>query len=150
SRWHVVFFFSSRRRHTRSKRDWSSDVCSSDLEPDRIVWMDQHHTTDVLVATEPGVVGRCDGVVTTEPGLVLASLAADCLPVLAADTQAGVLGAAHSGRLGTAGAVAVRLIETMIDQGARLERTTVHLGPAICGKCYAVPPTMQEETARKT
>src|SRR5207249_9503165 len=27
----VVFFFSSRRRHTRSKRDWSSDVCSSDL-----------------------------------------------------------------------------------------------------------------------
>src|SRR5699024_11689396 len=26
-----VFFFSSRRRHTRSKRDWSSDVCSSDL-----------------------------------------------------------------------------------------------------------------------
>src|SRR5699024_1091392 len=67
-----------------------------------------------------------------------------------ADTQAGVLGAAHSGRLGTAGAVAVRLIETMIDQGARLERTTVHLGPAICGKCYEVPPKMQEETARKT
>src|SRR5207249_7217430 len=28
-----VFFFSSRRRHTRSKRDWSSDVCSSDLTP---------------------------------------------------------------------------------------------------------------------
>src|SRR5699024_12036358 len=28
------FFFSSRRRHTRSKRDWSSDVCSSDLSPD--------------------------------------------------------------------------------------------------------------------
>src|SRR5699024_12033068 len=27
-----VFFFSSRRRHTRSKRDWSSDVCSSDLD----------------------------------------------------------------------------------------------------------------------
>src|SRR5699024_12146282 len=28
-----LFFFSSRRRHTRSKRDWSSDVCSSDLSP---------------------------------------------------------------------------------------------------------------------
>src|SRR5699024_11871007 len=28
--------FSSRRRHTRSKRDWSSDVCSSDLEPERV------------------------------------------------------------------------------------------------------------------
>src|SRR5439155_7298895 len=30
---HVVFFFSSRRRHTRWPRDWSSDVCSSDLVP---------------------------------------------------------------------------------------------------------------------
>src|SRR5438067_12441400 len=30
----LFFFFSSRRRHTRSKRDWSSDVCSSDLTPD--------------------------------------------------------------------------------------------------------------------
>src|SRR5439155_14510316 len=29
----VLFFFSSRRRHTRWPRDWSSDVCSSDLEP---------------------------------------------------------------------------------------------------------------------
>src|SRR5699024_11989325 len=29
----MLFFFSSRRRHTRSKRDWSSDVCSSDLKP---------------------------------------------------------------------------------------------------------------------
>src|SRR5207249_6849720 len=28
----LLFFFSSRRRHTRSKRDWSSDVCSSDLD----------------------------------------------------------------------------------------------------------------------
>lgn len=120
------------------------------FEPDRIVWMDQHHTTDVLVASEPGVVGRCDGVVTTEPRLVLASLAADCLPVLAADTQAGVLGAAHSGRLGTAGAVATRLVETMTDQGARPDRTTVHLGPAICGKCYEVPSQMQEETAQET
>src|SRR5216683_5717369 len=31
----VFFFFSSRRRHTRSDRDWSSDVCSSDLTPPR-------------------------------------------------------------------------------------------------------------------
>src|SRR5699024_1587725 len=33
------FFFSSRRRHTRSKRDWSSDVCSSDLHPDEVLTM---------------------------------------------------------------------------------------------------------------
>src|SRR6266704_5513197 len=33
---HYSFFFSSRRRHTRSKRDWSSDVCSSDLDPGEV------------------------------------------------------------------------------------------------------------------
>src|SRR6266536_2081667 len=33
------FFFSSRRRHTRSTRDWSSDVCSSDLQRDRRLWV---------------------------------------------------------------------------------------------------------------
>src|SRR5699024_11922758 len=38
---YVVFFFSSRRRHTRSKRDWSSDVCSSDL-------LEFYSTTDLL------------------------------------------------------------------------------------------------------
>src|SRR5699024_6596004 len=41
---HYVFFFSSRRRHTRSKRDWSSDVCSSDLGPDHRIEMDSTET----------------------------------------------------------------------------------------------------------
>src|SRR5450432_4390426 len=36
----IVFFFSSRRRHTRSDRDWSSDVCSSDLKPFFYYWTD--------------------------------------------------------------------------------------------------------------
>src|SRR3989454_9137814 len=34
--WGQIFFFSSRRRHTRLQGDWSSDVCSSDLEPERL------------------------------------------------------------------------------------------------------------------
>src|SRR5699024_11575196 len=38
-----VLLFSSRRRHTRSKRDWSSDVCSSDLPADVVVYGDIHH-----------------------------------------------------------------------------------------------------------
>src|SRR5438067_13059954 len=38
----IFFFFSSRRRHTRSKRDWSSDVCSSDLAADCTdAWLDR-------------------------------------------------------------------------------------------------------------
>lgn len=120
------------------------------FDPDRVVWMNQVHSTDVLVADAPGGVGTCDAVVTTRPDLVLASLAADCLPVLAADGRAGVLGAAHSGRQGTAGGVAVRLVEEMVRQGAEPVRISVFLGPAICGSCYEVPPEMQAETARLT
>jgi YfiH family protein len=120
------------------------------LDTDRIVWMNQVHSADVLVATEPGGVGTCDGVVTTRPDLVLASLAADCLPVLAADAEAGVLGAAHSGRLGTAHGVAANLVEAMAGQGARADRITVFLGPSICGGCYEVPPRVRDETARDT
>src|SRR5437868_9398300 len=50
----VFFFFSSRRRHTRSKRDWSSDVCSSDLvclnvTPDHL---DRHHTLEKYAAAK--------------------------------------------------------------------------------------------------
>ena len=88
--------------------------------------------------------------VTTRPDLVPASMAADCLPVLAADGGAGVLGAAHSGRLGTANGVAVNLVETMVAQGARPDRITVFLGPAICGGCYEVPPEVQAQTAERT
>src|SRR5690606_40175099 len=51
-----VFFFSSRRRHTRFSRDWSSDVCSSDLEEDREAHGAEEETVDGSVAcrgTEP-------------------------------------------------------------------------------------------------
>src|SRR5204863_6088059 len=45
----VLFFFSSRRRHTRSLRDWSSDVCSSDLDNERRLWIHIHMKRTNLV-----------------------------------------------------------------------------------------------------
>src|SRR5206468_7902865 len=52
----VLFFFSSRRRHTRSDRDWSSDVCSSDLGSEMIkeVWVDRATWNDLPWRLEPG------------------------------------------------------------------------------------------------
>ncbi|WP_285730123.1 peptidoglycan editing factor PgeF [Nocardiopsis sp. ATB16-24] len=128
------------------------EIAARDLgfDADRVVWMDQVHGPDVLVAAAPGVVGVCDAVVTTRPDLVLASLSADCLPVLAVEAHAGVWGAAHSGRLGTAHGVAANLVSAMVGQGARVDRITAFLGPGICGGCYEVPPQMRRETARDT
>src|SRR5687768_18037162 len=49
---HIFFFFSSRRRHTRCSRDWSSDVCSSDLEEVAHVVADRSFTLQPVVAGE--------------------------------------------------------------------------------------------------
>src|SRR3989440_7864110 len=56
----LLFFFSSRRRHTRSDRDWSSDVCSSDLTPHGIV------TVPAAVLVRVTVTDRTDQVDTQE------------------------------------------------------------------------------------
>src|SRR2546430_5072901 len=54
-----VFFFSSRRRHTRFDCDWSSDVCSSDLDHAAgYMWIDVMNTTVLAAGTAPNVTGR--------------------------------------------------------------------------------------------
>src|SRR2546426_7173832 len=45
-----VFFFSSRRRHTRLQGDWSSDVCSSDLLRDRFLRLVQRYGVDTVIS----------------------------------------------------------------------------------------------------
>src|SRR5690606_39737585 len=56
-------FFSSRRRHTRFSRDWSSDVCSSDLPPFRLLFV---NTTGALTLDDVTLTGGLAGV--TDPG----------------------------------------------------------------------------------
>jgi YfiH family protein len=118
------------------------------LERDRLLFLDQCHGTDVLVADGPWPDGGptpADGVVTTEPGLALAVLVADCTPVLLADAAAGVVGAVHAGRPGmTAGIVGVA-VERMRELGAR--DLTAVVGPSVCGRCYEVPAQLRAEAA---
>src|SRR5699024_11912780 len=51
----ILFFFSSRRRHTRSKRDWSSDVCSSDLALSFAIYYPEMVTSLILESASPGL-----------------------------------------------------------------------------------------------
>ncbi|MFC4051494.1 peptidoglycan editing factor PgeF [Actinomadura syzygii] len=116
-------------------------------DPLRTVFMRQVHGTDVAFAASPDLPGPVDAVVTTVPGLVLAVLVADCAPVLLADPAAGVVGAAHSGRPGTAAGVVPALLKAMVEHGADPARTTAAIGPAACGACYEVPAGMRDEVA---
>jgi YfiH family protein len=122
------------------------------LSPERVVWMRQVHGTTVTAVTDSGEgepagtsLAECDGVVTARRGVGLAVLVADCVPILAGDPVAGVIAAVHAGRRGAAAGIAIRTLEEMATLGAAADRTTILLGPAICGACYEVPPLMRDE-----
>ncbi|MFI0445195.1 peptidoglycan editing factor PgeF [Actinomadura sp. 6N118] len=123
------------------------------IDPARTVWMRQVHGADVAFVTGPASpeggdgIPPVDAIVTTEPGLALAVLVADCAPVLLADHAAGVVGAAHSGRPGTAAGVVPALVEQMCAKGADPARIRGAIGPAACGGCYEVPAEMRDEVA---
>ncbi|HEX4359806.1 MAG TPA: peptidoglycan editing factor PgeF [Pseudonocardia sp.] len=112
-----------------------------------VAWMRQvHGTTAATLDAPPGAdLPDTDAMVTDRPELALAVLAADCVPVLLADPGAGVIGAAHAGRVGAADGVLPATLAAMRRLGARPEHTEVLLGPAVCGACYEVPAAMRAE-----
>ncbi|MGI8532448.1 MAG: peptidoglycan editing factor PgeF [Geodermatophilaceae bacterium] len=122
-------------------------AAAAGVGPDRLVWMQPVHGARVQVVdtAQTAAVQDCDGLVTTAPGLVLTALSADCVPILLADHEAGVIGAVHAGRLGVRLGVAAQALAVMVAAGARAARVDALLGPAICGGCYEVPPAMQHD-----
>lgn len=119
------------------------------FDPTRVVFLHQVHGADVVVAdgTWPADPPPADGVATRVRGLGLAVVVADCTPVLVADAEAGVVGAAHAGRSGLVRGVASALLVRMHGLGASVERCVAVIGPAVCGGCYEVPAAMQAEVA---
>ena len=77
---------------------------------------------------------------TDRPGLLLGVLAADCGPILLADPEAGVIGAAHAGWKGALGGVLEGVVVAMIGLGAAPARITAVLGPCIAQPSYEVGP----------
>ncbi|AWB82931.1 peptidoglycan editing factor PgeF [Corynebacterium yudongzhengii] len=114
------------------------------LSPERFVWMEQLHTNTVTVVDGPQnqPVPATDAVVTTEKNLALVVLVADCVPVLLADHEAGVIGAAHAGRLGARNGIVGLTVDKMCELGARPEAIQALLGPAASGDYYEVPEEM--------
>jgi len=111
------------------------------FDPRRAVALTQRHTARMVVA-EGADAGRClgvaDAVVTAQPGLVLSVRASDCLPVLLADPEAGLVAAAHAGWRGLARGILARVVEVMVARGARADRITVVGGPSVGPCCYEV------------
>ncbi|GGU89588.1 laccase domain protein [Streptomyces litmocidini] len=120
------------------------------LDPARVVWMNQVHGADVVEVDGPwgdADVPSVDAIVTARPGLALAVLTADCVPVLLADPVAGVAAAAHAGRPGMVAGVVPAAVAAMAELGADPARIVARTGPAVCGRCYEVPEAMRAEVA---
>ncbi|HEY6933461.1 MAG TPA: polyphenol oxidase family protein [Marmoricola sp.] len=126
--------------------DFAPDVLARPDAAARTPLMRQVHGNHVDVVEERAdstAVPEADAMVTARPDVVLLVRAADCVPVVLADPDAGVVGVAHAGRRGVATGVVREAVARMRALGAG--RVTGWVGPHVCGACYEVPAAMQAE-----
>lgn len=111
------------------------------VAPDNLAGVHQVHSGDAVhVTTPPDPKPKADGLVTATPGLALSVLTADCQPVLFADPQAQVIGAAHAGWKGAQAGVLEATIDAMVALGATRENIHAVIGPTISQRAYEVGP----------
>jgi len=117
------------------------------VKPDRLLTAYQIHSPDVVVADEPWTHEnrpRADAIVTRVPQLAIGVSTADCGPLLFADSEAGVIGAAHAGWRGALTGVIEATIAAMERLGAGRSRIVAALGPTIRQPNYEVGPEFVE------
>lgn len=109
---------------------------------EKLATVHQVHSPDVVTidARYDGARPTADAMVTATPGMILGVLSADCGPILFADAENGVVGAAHAGWKGALGGVLENTIDAMIALGASRERIRASLGPSISQRSYEVGP----------
>ena len=135
--------FGSRDQGEKVSENRARMAAALGVEPGRFVTAYQIHSPDVVVAETPWTrenTPRADAVVTRIKGLAVGVTTADCGPVLFADEEAGVVGAAHAGWKGALTGVVEATIDAMEQLGAERSRMRVALGPMIRQPNYEVGP----------
>ncbi len=124
------------RENRRRVAEWMG------VPADRLLTAFQIHSPDVIVTREPfsGERPKADAIVTDRPGIAVGASSADCGPVLFADAEARVIGAAHAGWKGAFTGVLENTISAMEGLGARRENIVAVLGPSISARNYEVGP----------
>ena len=149
--------FTSRQLELRSgDAAWELAAASLGASPDHIMRVKQVHGNVVRVLKRGEVAASAsrerpdgDALVCNEPGLVLAVMVADCVPVLVVDPGGGAAAAIHAGWRGTCARVAVAAIERMRDEfGTTPENLLAAIGPGIGPADYEVGDSLIEEFRR--
>ncbi|MCR9158160.1 MAG: peptidoglycan editing factor PgeF [Rhodobacteraceae bacterium] len=113
-----------------------------DVSGDQLVGVHQVHSAKVEVVDGPLTTPKpqADAMVSNTPGIALGVLTADCQPVLFADHETGVIGAAHAGWRGALDGILEATIDEMITLGATRETIKAVIGPSISQRAYEVGP----------
>ena len=125
-------------------------AASLEVEPHCLLTAYQIHSPDVLVAERPWqplARPRADAIVTRTPGLAVGVTSADCGPILLADAEARVIGAAHAGWRGALAGIAEATVAAMERLGAERGRLRAALGPMIRQDHYEVGPDLMTRFA---
>jgi YfiH family protein len=116
-------------------------AAAMNVPPSHLQGVHQVHSANVITLDAPldtDDAPRADALVTAMPGIALAILTADCLPVLFADPGAGVVGAAHAGWRGALDGVLEATVDAMVASGAARANIHAVIGPAISQSAYEV------------
>ena len=108
----------------------------------------QIHSADVITVDEPWPAHqppKADALVINKPNVMIGVLTADCGPILFADPQAGVVGAAHAGWKGAIGGVLENTIAAMEAIGASKSRIQAAVGPCISQQSYEVSQAFYDQ-----
>ena len=107
-----------------------------------VQFMSQVHGNRIAIIEEVSdEAPTADALVTGIPGITLAVMVADCIPLLLTSKQA--VAAVHVGRRGLVNSVAIKTVEVMREMGA--QDISAIIGPAICGRCYEVSADIHQE-----
>ncbi|EEX09959.1 conserved hypothetical protein [Ruegeria lacuscaerulensis ITI-1157] len=118
-----------------------------EVAPESLIGVHQVHSAVVATVDGPipGDKPKADAIVTATPGLALTILTADCQPVLFADSDANVIGAAHAGWRGALDGVLEATVDAMEALGARRENIRAVIGPTISQLAYEVGPEFLDD-----
>ena len=118
---------------------------------DRFLTVTQVHGTDLLVIDTPNselshfLKLECDGIVTNQPGIMIAVCVADCVPILLHDPVKGVVAALHAGWQGTVGNIAGKGVQAMVSMfDCQAKDIVAAIGPSIAACCYEVDAPVRD------
>lgn len=149
---HAQHLFTSKQLALPDPESWRRALASVGSTPDRLMRVTQVHGNTVRVLTQGHVTDAAsaerpdgDALVSNQPGLALAVMVADCVPVLIADPVAGAAAAVHAGWRGTCARVVTAAVETMQREfGTNPSDLVAAIGPSVGPDDYEVGESVVE------